>query len=91
MRYFAPFLTVVVCALALAADPVKPELVEEADLLRVQLAQARVDLAQRTLNDAKRVADEVNTAVQTKYKLGPEDAVDPQTRVIRRASKKTTK
>ena len=70
---------------ALADQPPKAvaspiEEVAEADLLRVERAKARLDLAQRDL-------DHVAAAVRAKYRLGADDAVDPLTRQIRRAHK----
>jgi Xaa-Pro aminopeptidase len=72
------------------ADPAKPtallpDVVEEVDLLRAQLAQARVALAERALQDARAAAEQAIAAVRAKHKLTEADSVDMQTRKITRS------
>jgi hypothetical protein len=74
----------------LAAEP-NPEVVDEADFLRVQNATLRLELAARAYEDAKRVADDEAARVRGKYKLSDSDSIDPQTRAIRRAKAKDQK
>lgn len=79
------------------ADPV-PEIVDEADVLRVQLAESRADslatkieTAKRDLADLQKQADALRAALQQKYKLAEGDQVDPTTRAIKRAPKAAPK
>lgn len=79
---------------AFAAD----ETADEADVLRVQLAEtraeelaAKIELARRDLETLRTAARDERAALQKKYKLGDGDSIDPQTRAIRRAPKKDVK
>ncbi len=74
---------------ALAEPPKAPEEVAEADLLRVQLAEANAREAQTRAEALQLLASLERDKLRAKYKLGEADAIDPQTRVIRRAPKPT--
>lgn len=95
IRRLAVVLLVVLAALvfggAVALAESLPQEVAEADLLRVQLAQARAELAERALMDARRAVDEAAALVRVKYKIREADTVDVQTRVIKRVPKTPTK
>lgn len=79
---------------ALAAD----EIVDEADALRVQLAESRaeelaakIEVARRDLEKLRAAADNERAALQKKYRLNDGDKIDPKTRAIVRAPKKDVK
>lgn len=85
------------CAGLACADP-KPEVADEADVLRVQLAESRaeslavkIEAAKRDLADLQKAATDERTKLTTKYRLGEGDQVDPTTRAIKRAPKKEAK
>ena len=97
MRTFvAAIATLLLCAaLASAAEP---ETVDDADALRVQLAESRaeelaakIEVARRDLEKLRAAADAERVALQKKYRLADGDRVDPQTRAIVRAPKKDAK
>lgn len=90
-------LAVLLCAGIACADP-KPEIVDEADVLRVQLAESRaeslavkIEAAKRDLAELQKAASDERTKLTTKYRLGEGDQIDPQTRAIKRAPKKDVK
>ncbi len=68
----------------------KPEIIDEVDLLRVQLAESQAAEAKTRAEALQLVAQQAFTALRAKYKLGESDGIDPQTRQIRRAPKKPT-
>ena len=77
-----------------AAFAEKLELAEEADVLRVQLAESRAELLSARIEQAKadlatlvETAKLERTALQRKYKLGDGDQIEPKTREIKRAAK----
>lgn len=81
------------CALAHA-----DEIADEADVLRVQLAEARAEALAARIEAAKaelqRLLDDAaaqRAALQKKYKLDAGDQIDPSTRAIKRAPKKEAK
>ena len=94
-------LSLLLCAgLACAETPAKPEIVDEADVLRVQLAESRaaeltakIEVARRDLEALKlQAAVAVETLEQKyKFKLADGDQIDPTTRAIKRAPKPETK
>jgi hypothetical protein len=61
--------------------------IDEADLLRVQLADSEVARCEAQLAAAKLNRDAVRAKVAAKYQLGPGDSINPETRAIVRASK----
>jgi hypothetical protein len=67
----------------------KPEVIDEVDILRVQLAESQAAEAQTRAEALKLVAQQAVGALRAKYKLGDSDSIDPQTRQIRRAPKTT--
>lgn len=91
MRLLLASLAVLLLACALAhAD----EIADEADVLRVQLAEARAEALEAQIEAARRELLERRLAVrlereklQHKYKLAEGDQVDPSTRKIVRAPK----
>lgn len=95
MRFFLASLAVLLLACALAhAD----EIADEADVLRVQLAESRAEALAARIEAAKaelqRLLDDAakhRAALQQKYKLADGDQVDPSTRKIVRAPKKEAK
>lgn len=79
---------------AFAAD----ETADEADVLRVQLAETRaeelatkIEMAKRDLETLSKAAEAERAALQKKYKLVDGDSVDGKTRAIKRAPKKDAK
>ncbi len=92
-------LSLMLCAgLACADTPAKPEVADEADVLRVQLAESRADSlaakiesARRDLETLQKAAADERAKLTVKYKLGEGDQVDPTTRAIKRAPKKDVK
>lgn len=77
-----------------AAFADKPEVAEEADVLRVQLAESRAELLAARIEQAKadlatlvEAAKTERSALQKKYKLAEGDQIDPKTREIKRAPK----
>ena len=95
MRLLLASLAVLLLACALAnAD----EIADEADVLRVQLAESRADALAARIEAAKaelqRLLDDATkqrAALQKKYKLDAGDQIDPSTRAIKRAPKKEAK
>ncbi len=89
------FLAVLILGHALAcATPAwadKPETVDEVDLLRAQLAESQANEAQTRADALKLVAMQARDNLRAKYKLGDGDAIDPQTRAIRRKPKEPKK
>lgn len=92
------FVAALFCAALACAEPVKDETVDEADALRVQLAESRaeelaakIEVARRDLERLRAAADAERAALQKKYRLTDGDRVDPQTRAIVRAPKKDVK
>jgi hypothetical protein len=75
------------CAPVFAAEP-KPETVEEVDLLRAQLADSQAAEARTRAEALALVAQQARDALRAKYRMNPEDGIDPQTRQIRRAKAK---
>lgn len=78
--------------------PAAVEIVDEADVLRVQLAESRVaelatkiEMAKRDLETLSKAAEAERAALQKKYKLVDGDSVDGKTRAIKRAAKKDAK
>lgn len=74
------------------------ETVDEADVLRVQLAESRADALAARIEAAKaelqRLLDDAaaqRSTLQKKYKLDAGDQIDPSTRAIKRAPKKEAK
>lgn len=91
-------LAILATLLLLAAHALADETADEADVLRVQLAEtraeelaAKIELARRDLAQLQAAARDARAALQQKYKLGDGDAIDPQTRAIKRAPKKDGK
>ncbi len=92
-------LSLLLCAgLAYADTPAKPEVADEADVLRVQLAESRaenlavkIEAAKRDLADLQRAAQDARAKLTAKYVLVDGDQVDPVSRVIQRAPKPETK
>ncbi len=100
-------LSLLLCAGLACADNVtpatgtlapKPEVVDEADVLRVQLAESRADSlaakiesARRDLETLQKAAADERAKLTAKYKLADGDQVDPTTRAIKRAPKKDVK
>jgi hypothetical protein len=95
MRFFLASLAVLLLACALAhAD----EIADEADVLRMQLAESRADALAARIEAAKaelhRLLDDAaaqRSTLQKKYKLDAGDQIDPSTRAIKRAPKKEAK
>lgn len=90
-------LVLLLCS-GLAYADAKPETVDEADILRVQLAESRADAlaakiesAKRDLADLQKATEAARASLQQKYKLAAGDQVDPTTREIKRAPKKEPK
>jgi hypothetical protein len=76
----------------------KPEVVDEADVLRVQLAESRADAlaakiesARRDLETLQKAAQDERAKLTAKYRLAAGDQVDPTSREIKRAPKKDVK
>lgn len=94
-RAIAVIATVLLLAAhAFAAD----ETVDEADALRVQLAESRaeelaakIEVARRDLEALRTAARDERAALQKKYRLNDGDKIDPQTRAIVRAPRKDVK
>lgn len=98
MRAVLAFVAILFCAALACAEPAKEEIVDEADALRVQLAEtraeelaAKIEVARRDLEKLRAAADAERAALQKKYKLGEGDGIDPKTRKIARAPKKDVK
>ena len=79
-----------VLALLLAATARAEEVADEADVLRVQLAESRAraaaavaEIAQRELAAARQVEQDATAAFRSKYKLADGDGIDEK-RVIHR-------
>lgn len=92
----AAIATLLLCAAF--ASAAEPETIDEADALRVQLAESRaeelaakIEVARRDLEKLRAAADTERAALQKKYRLTDGDRVDPQTRAIVRAPKKDVK
>jgi hypothetical protein len=85
MRRIALVPTLMLALAGAAAFAAEPEVIAEADLLRVQLAQARVELAAHALDDAKRAAEEAVAGLKGRYRIGDADQIDAKTREIKRA------
>ena len=84
--------------LALAGIARGDEIADEADLLRLQLAESRseelaakIEVARRDLEKLRAAADGERAALQKKYRLNDGDKIDPQTRAIVRAKKDVKK
>jgi hypothetical protein len=75
------------CGVALAEPAPKPEVVEEVDLLRAQLAESQAQEAKTRAEALQILAMQARDNLRAKYRLGDGDGIDPQTRVIRRAPK----
>lgn len=84
---FICFTALLLCC---SSGSLRADTVEENDALRIQLAQAKVQLAQRALDEARRNADTLVETLKTKYKLVDGDVVDIEKRTITRAPKPPT-